>query len=189
MGILLSFMPFVLFAMIDRWVGVVPALAAGAALSAGFVLRDWLWRRRGVKLLELGMLALFGGLTLFGMLLRPDWPLAAVRLRLDAGLLLIMLVSLGIGRPFTLQYAREQVPAAAWTSPLFLRANRIITAVWVACFLVIVATDLLLLHVREIPANVAMSATATALIVAVVFTAWYPAHLRGQRPAARGLAD
>ena len=144
MGILLAFTPSVLFAVIDRWVGVASGLAAGTALSAALVLRDWLWRRRGVKLLELGTLLLFGGLTLVAVLLQPDWPLMAVRLSLDSGLLLIALVSLAIGRPFTLQYAREQVPPAFWASPLFLRANQVITAVWAACFLVTVAADLLL---------------------------------------------
>jgi hypothetical protein len=33
-----------------------------------------------------------------------------VRLRVDAGLLLIVLITLLVGKPFTLQYAREQVP-------------------------------------------------------------------------------
>lgn len=178
MGILLAFTPFVLFAVIDRWVGAAPGLAAGTALSAALVLRDWLWRRRGVKLLELGMLLLFGGLTLIATLLQPDWPIMLVRLSLDAGLLLIVLVSLAIGQPFTLQYAREQVSPAVWGSPLFLRANQVITAVWAACFVVIVAADLLLLYVPGVPAFVGIGATIAALIGAIRFTTRYPAHLR-----------
>lgn len=187
MGILLAFTPFVLFAVIDRWVGVASGLAAGTALSAALVLRDWLWRRRSVKLLELGTLLLFGGLTLVAVVLQPDWPLMAVRLSLDSGLLLIALVSLAIGRPFTLQYAREQVPPAFWASPLFLRANQVITAVWAACFLVIVAADLLLFYVPDVPAYVGIAATVAALGGAIRFTTWYPAHLR--RSAAGGPAS
>lgn len=42
--------------------------------------------------------------------------------------------SLALGRPFTLGIARTQTPEHVWKSPLFLRVNRVITAVWAAAF-------------------------------------------------------
>ena len=70
-------------------------------------------RRRGesVKILEIGSLVLFGLLVrVYAGSAAPPWTVATVRLAVDAGLLAIVLVSLAIGRPFTLQYARERVP-------------------------------------------------------------------------------
>lgn len=45
------------------------------------------------------------------------WPIAGVRLRVDLGLLPIVLLSMAIGRPFTLQYAREMTERAVWVWP------------------------------------------------------------------------
>lgn len=39
-------------------------------------------------------------------------------------------ITLLIGRPLTLQYAREQAPPEIWDHPLFMRLNVILTAVW-----------------------------------------------------------
>ena len=50
-----------------------------------------------------------------------------VRLRVDGGLLLIVLISLAIRKPFTLQYAREHTPKERWNDPGFIRSNVIIT--------------------------------------------------------------
>src|SRR5689334_12198735 len=57
---------------------------------------------------------LFGGLTLYAVLEEPTWSVIGVRLCVDSGLLLIVLVSMAVGRPFTLQYAREQVAREFW---------------------------------------------------------------------------
>ena len=51
---------------------------------------------------------LFGGLAVYALLGGPAWTVIGVRLRVDAGLLLIVLASMAVGRPFTLQYARER---------------------------------------------------------------------------------
>ena len=64
-----------------------------------------------------------------------------VRLAVDGGLLVIVLVSLAIGMPFTLQYARESVPKEFWTVPLFITTNQRITAAWAAAFAVMTAAD------------------------------------------------
>jgi len=89
-------------------------------------------RRRGeaVKILEVGSLALFGLLTAYTWLGAPTWTVATVRLAVDAGLLAIVLVSLAIGQPFTLQYARERVPEQFWALPVFFTTNVVITTIW-----------------------------------------------------------
>jgi hypothetical protein len=103
LGILLAFAPFLAFALIDRLSGPTEGLIAGAVVSAALLLRD-LIQGRTAKVLEIGTAILFGGLALYALLGRPSWSVVGVRVVVDAGLLLIVLASLVMRRPFTLQY-------------------------------------------------------------------------------------
>ncbi len=86
---------------------------------------------------------MFGALTAYTLLAAPAWSVATVRLAVDLGLLAIAGASPAIGRPFTLQYARERVPEAVWALPVFYTTNRLITAMWAGAFAVLVAADAL----------------------------------------------
>jgi hypothetical protein len=108
---------------------VTTGLISATVISILLFLRD-VFAHKNIKVLELGTLILFGGLALYAKLLVPTWSVIAVRLGVDAGLLLIVLASLAIRRPFTLQYAPEQVSMDLWSSPGFIRTNYGITAVW-----------------------------------------------------------
>lgn len=182
MGILLAFAPFLAFALVERLVGPVAGLVTGALVSLALLLRD-LAHGRPAKLLEIGTVILFGGLSLYAQAAAPGWSTIMVKLLVDAGLLLIVLASLAIGRPFTLQYAREQVPAAYWQTPQFLHVNRVITAAWALAFAVMVGAELMMLHAPGIPLRFGVIATILALAGAIWFTGWYP---RRQRRAAGG---
>lgn len=175
MKILLAFTPFIAFVIIERLVGVVPGLAAGAIVSAILILRDWMTGNRQVKILEGGTFILFAVLTAYEVLAGGvSWPIAAVRLRVDGGLLLIVLASMALRRPFTLQYAREQVASDLWQSPEFVRTNYVITAAWAVAFVVMVVADLALVYLSDWPHSIPIIATILALYAAIKFTAWYP---------------
>lgn len=160
--------------MVDRIFGSTEGLLAGFAVSAALLVRDWLSPNRAPKILEIGTAILFGALGGYALLRAPDWSIMGVRLAVDSGLLVIVLVSLAIRQPFTLQYAREQVPQAAWNSPEFIRTNDVITAVWALAFVVLVAADLILLYVPELPPRFGIILTILALVGAIKFTGWYP---------------
>ncbi len=121
---------------------------------------------------------LFGGLALLAILSGQAWDILGVRLRVDGGLLLIVLVSIAIRSPFTIQYAREETPKEFWRNPLFIRTNYAITCVWAMAILVMVAADLILVDVPAIPLWYGIVATILALTLAVTFTAWYPRLVR-----------
>ena len=93
-----------------------------------------------------------------------------MRLRVDAGLLLIVLASIIVRRPFTLQYARERVSRELWDSPEFVRTNYVITAAWADAFAVMVVADLVMLYVPTLPRWVGIAATVAALYGAFSFT-------------------
>ncbi len=177
MGILLAFAPFLAFALIDRLSGPTEGLIAGAVVSAALLLRD-LIQGRTAKVLEIGTAILFGGLALYALLGRPSWSVVGVRLVVDAGLLLIVLASLAMRRPFTLQYARERVAPELWGEPEFVRTNHVITAVWALAFAVMVVAELVLLYVPDIPPRAGIVAIVLALVGAVKFTGWYPERRR-----------
>ncbi len=78
--------------------------------AAALLARDAVSRERKVKVLEVGTVILFGALAVWKLLGQVNWSIVDVRLRVDIGLLLIVLVSMALRRPFTLQYAREGTP-------------------------------------------------------------------------------
>jgi intracellular septation protein A len=177
MNILLSFGPFILFAVLMRFGDVFFALIAAAALSALLIVRE---RRRGksVKILEAGTVGLFGGLAIFTAITRYDWTILEARLAVDAGLLAIVLGSLIARRPFTLQFAREEVPQEYWANPQFIATNYMISGVWAAAFVILVVADVVMAFFPTIPLWVGIVVTIVALAGAIWFTSWYPQRLR-----------
>jgi|SRR5215813_6586065 len=177
MSIVLDLVPFFVFFALMRLVSPVAGLVGALIASLLLCART---RRLGkvAKVLEVGGLMLFGLLVAYTMIAAPHWTVARVRLAVDGGLLAIALVSLAIDQPFTLQYARERVPEALWATPVFLRTNRIITAVWAGAFAVHVAADAAAEYAPAIPISIDVVASIAAFLAAVWFTRWYPARVQ-----------
>jgi hypothetical protein len=176
-SILLSLSPFAVFFALMRLVSPIAGLIGAFVVSVLLCTRE---RRRGgsVKILEIGSVALFGLLVAYTLLVAPRWTVATVRLAVDGGLLTIVLVSLAIGRPFTLQYARERVPEPIWALPVFFTTNRRITIVWAMAFAVHVSADAAAEFVPAVPLWLDIAASVAAFLGAVWFTRWYPAAVR-----------
>jgi len=186
MSVLLGLSPFIVFFVLMRGVSPAAGLAGALVTSALLVLR-MRRRRQSLKILEVGSLALFALLIAYTLAVRPVWTVATVRLAVDAGLFAIVAVSLAIGRPFTIQYAREQVAEQFWNTPQFMAVNRAISGVWGAAFAVMVLADLAAAYVAAIPIWADVAASVLAFAAAVTFTRWYPARVRRQVKAAFGV--
>ncbi|SFU96601.1 hypothetical protein SAMN02799631_03467 [Methylobacterium sp. 174MFSha1.1] len=171
MNLLVSFAPFFAFAVLIHLGYVEAALWAGALVAAALMLRDRLVLGRSLKILEAGTLVLFAGLAIYTRATGQTWTIPAVRLVVDAGLLVIVLASLAAGRPFTVQYARETTPPEVWSTPEFGRVNRAVTLAWAAAFAVLVLADAAMVFVPEIPRRLDILATVLALVGAYKFTA------------------
>jgi hypothetical protein len=178
MGILLAFAPFIVFAVVDRLVGSTAGLLAGALMAVVLLVRDWISVDRKPKIPEVGTAILFCGLALYAFMMQPDWSIVGVRLRVDTGLLILVVITMALGRPFTMQYEREQVAPEFWVSPEFVRTNYVITAAWALAFVILVLAELTLLFLPDVPPRVGTFAMIAALIGAVKFTAWYPEKRR-----------
>lgn len=178
MNLLLAFAPFIVFVVAERLFGIPAGLGAGAVTAAVLLARDLLAPGRSPKLLEIGTFLLFGLLCLYAMFIDASWSIAAVRLRVDAGLLLIVLVSMALRQPFSLQYARDRVERSHWEDPAFLRVNYVISGAWAIAFGVLVLADVVMVGMPGLAHTGAVLATVAALAGAAWFTDWYPQHHR-----------
>ena len=95
---------------------------------------------------------------------------------------MIAVGSIVIRRPFTLQYAREQADPEDWDSPLFMRINYVIAAVWCAAFSVTAVVGYIGDGPLHQPDNVWTNwiVQIGVLILAIKFTAWYPGRCCAQ---------
>jgi hypothetical protein len=178
MGILLGFAPFILFALLTN---ISVSLALWVAFAAAFAIgiRDFA-HTRILRVLDVGSTILFGLLALYAGFIQPSLSVQAVRLVVDCGLLLIAATSMAIRNPFTLQYAREQTPQEFWNTPVFIRTNYIITAVWTLAFLVTTAADATATFNKKFPLSLDIGVGLAALALAVIFTARYPVLVRAR---------
>lgn len=152
----------------------MPGSLYGAAISAALVLRDIITPNRSPKLLEIGTVVLFGALAIYAVLGGRTGTVFHVRLIVDSGLLLIVLISLAVGQPYTLQYARESVSRNLWSSPSFLKTHDVITSVWALAFFALILADVLLAYVPSVPPRVGILIIIAALYGAFKFTVRYP---------------
>jgi hypothetical protein len=184
MGALLGFAPFVAFALVEKMLGVLPGLAAGALISVALLVFDRLKGQREVNILEAGSAVLFTGLVGLALAIGGDaWSLWQVRLWVDGGLLLIVLASIAVGRPFTLHHARRRVSPEVAGSSRFLRTNKVLSRAWALAFALLVAADLLMVLHPETPVRVAIGMTVAGLAAAAWFTKSYTMRVRSQQVA------
>ncbi len=175
MRIILSFAPWILYGILIGYARVEIAVIASFVAACICELKG----------LKKGFILAWGTLLFFLFLLglvffRPDsLPLLHASLFSNGALAAISLFSLAINKPFTLQYAREQVAKEYWVSPLFIRSNQILTGVWALCFCA--STIGSLLHLYALISNSSYQTLlwgpfAFAIIFTRRFPSWYKQH-------------
>jgi hypothetical protein len=191
-GIFAAFIPWIVFWVLIGSVDVRVACVVPLVIVAVQALRT-VQSGAVPKVLELGTVVVFAVLTVLALVgddvFLDRWiqPLA------NGGLFLIALGSVVIGKPFALQYAREEVPPEVQDSPVFLRTTRTITLVWVAAFAAMTVSSLIppivdgdvTMH-DEDDALSALCYWVVPFVVlagAVLFTKWYPDEVRERSSA------
>ena len=177
MATFLILAPYGAFAVLMMTNSTALSLFASAAVCLAVIAVDAM-RGRSLKLLGAGTALIFASLGLYQVF--ADAPLGnlAVKIGVDSGLFLIGAVSLAIGRPFTLQYAREMTEPEIARLPEFVTANYVITSVWVAAFLLMVAANLLLINLPDLPLWSGLLIAFAIRNPVLYFTKWYPAYRR-----------
>lgn len=186
-GTLASFAPWIAYWILAGNVDLRIALLVASAIAA----LNTLHAMRGgsaPRVLDVGSALAFALLfvTAFvvdaALLQRWMQPLA------NGALCAIALVSVLIGRPFVLQYAKEEAPPEVWHEPLFLRTVNVITWVWIAAFAVMTVSSAMppmldagaSLHdeTQVVGAVFYWVVPAVALAGAMLFTRWYPERVQ-----------
>ena len=179
--------PFIVLASLLTVTTASISLFAGAAVALVLIGVD-LWRGRELKMLGAGSVAVLGGLGAYLGVIAHEWSDFSVRLAVDVGMLTIALGSLAIRKPFTMQYAREQVDAATTQEPSFLRVNYTLTWVWVAAMVLMLIADIFMIYFPHLPFWLGVVAIFAARNAAVTFTKWYSNRWIGKAAAADGPA-
>jgi magnesium-transporting ATPase (P-type) len=176
----MGFAPWILVSVVEGPGRVALAGALGGALALLICVAGAAVGVRP-KLLDVAAIIFFAALALVAALASPStqhwlglWSaeLCNVIIAAIAGL------SLAVGKPFTLQYAREQTERKYWHSALFLRINYVITAVWSAAFLLIAIVGYIGDGPLHQPDNIwtAWIIQIALIVLAIKFTGWYPDH-------------
>jgi hypothetical protein len=169
--------PYGAYTMLMLLTSAAVSVFAAAAICLATIAID-VARGRSVKMLAAGSAIVFAGLGVYLTLVDTALGTLPVKLSVDIGIFIISLGSMLIGRPFTLQYGLESVPAEIAAMPGFLRANYIITAAWAAATLLMAAANVVLLYVPGLPLWSSLAIAFAARYCALYFTKWYPEHCR-----------
>ena len=188
MMIFLILLPFGVFSALMLLTSAETALFASAATGLAVIAWD-AFRGRQLKMLGAGSVVLFLGLGCYLTLIVASLIASAIKLTVDAGVLVIALVSLAIRHPFTLQYAREVVDAETLALPGFIKANYIMTWAWTACMVLMMAGNILMIYLPGLPIWAGIAIAFAARNSTVYFTKWYPEYRKAKygTPAANAL--
>jgi hypothetical protein len=131
--LILAFLPLIVFSLLSRFlphgdIGIAGLAAAVTALAV-IVISHPIWPP---KILNTCSFVLFAVTAVLGFTLGQNddrwlatWGGAGVGLVLGAIILVLVPVM-----PFTEQFARESVPEAEWSSPIFKKINRVLSIGW-----------------------------------------------------------
>jgi hypothetical protein len=169
--------PYGAFAILMVLTSAAVSLFVSAAICLVVIAHD-LARGRSIKLLGAGSAILFTALAGYITLIDSSLSTAQVKLTIDAGMLAISLGSLIMGRPFTLQYAREVVDAETARRPEFVKANYVVSSAWALAFVLMAMANLLLIYIPALPIWSGIAIAFAARNSALAFTKWYPHHRR-----------
>ena len=178
--LLFSFAPWLCFMFIAQGsllrlkIGLVVALVLSVAMGA-------LGLHRGV-ILWAG-LAFFGYATAAVLGFEHMWTIQHMGILAHGTLALSTWYTLAVGRPFTLEYAKDHAPREMWTHPAFIATNNLLTGVWGAVFTLGALIAWLKMTVKVEPEWTWEVANYSLMVGCMAFTTWYPAWIKARRLA------
>jgi len=191
MTLFLILAPYGTFALLMMATSAAVSLFATAAICLATIAVDTFVRGRSIKILAAGSVVTFAAIGCYVLIADPGMSVSAVKFSADAGMLLVILASIAIRRPFTLQYALDEVDAETAKLPGFIRANYIISWVWAASMVAMMIGNVALIYVPGLPIWSSLLVAFAARNSAVYFTKWYPEHRKAKygAPPATALPD
>ena len=183
--LLLAFAPWLSFLVIAH--GSMFRLELGLAVALALsILMGVLRLHRGL-ILWVG-LAFFSAASVLVIVFKNMWTVQHMGVLANGALGLGTWVGVVIGKPFTLDYAKDHTDPSLWNSPLFLRTNNVIASAWGSAFTL--NALLAWLKMKQLFfSELTIELLSYAVLVGVaVFTQWYPAHLRRLQARQKAIA-
>lgn len=187
MTIFLILAPYGAFAILMMTTSAAVSLFATSAICLTVIAIDYFVRGRSIKILAAGSVVTFAAVGSYVTLIDSGLSVSAVKFSVDAGVLLVILGSIAVRRPFTLQYALEEVDAETAKFDGFMRANYIITWVWAASMLAMMLGNVTLIYIPGLPIWLSLLVAFAARNSAVYFTRWYPEYRKAKYAAPAAL--
>jgi hypothetical protein len=179
MTIFLILAPYAAFSLLMLVTAADVSLFTGAAICLVVIAYD-MARGRSLKILGAGSVIVFTAVGGYITEIDPDLSVSGIKFAVDSGIFLVTFGSILIGKPFTLQYAREAVDAETLKVPGFIKANYIITAAWTLAMLLMMAGNVALIYVPGLPLWSGLLVAFAARNSAVYFTKWYPEYRKAK---------
>lgn len=180
--------PWILFSVLSSPGRFEVAVSTALGLA---LLTLWLSHRRGQGVYALDVIGVlfFAVLAVVGLIADGG---TIDTLELWAGeltnmvLVVFVVATILVRRPFTLAYAKKDAPEEYWNTPLFLKVNYVISGVWAAAFAFNAVVGFIGDAVLKDPDNfwTAWVLQLAATFFAINFTEYYPDRATGDKPAA-----
>jgi uncharacterized membrane protein len=180
--LVVGFLPWIILAVLGNRFFV---LALGLALAVATVTTLRQAMRRSLKILDTVTFVFFVFVVVGVIGFR--WMILAIYMSLLVNLTLMAIAwgSLAAGTPFTIQYAREQVAPEFWQTPLFIRVNQWITAVWGLDFFLSAVVSAYR-HAAGDTSLASQYAWVLFSVGAALFTAYFPGWSRARALRLKG---
>lgn len=178
-GILRGFLPWIIFAVIAG----PPLTRLETALAVSLASVPIL----GYKQLRQGFFLTWGSLLFFGLslilvaFLKNIWVAWHMDVLARATLAAIAWASILAGKPFTLQYARQNVAQEYWHTPRFIHTGYLISTVWGIIFLIALGASLSRPYLEQIGGWLYHLLSTGTMIMGIIFTQWYVHRVRRAR--------
>ncbi|GEL22391.1 hypothetical protein PSU4_13450 [Pseudonocardia sulfidoxydans NBRC 16205] len=194
-----AFLPWIAFTVVAQRLAA-DGVAWSALIAVAMTVVALLWDRArnipmqlniysGVLFATMAVAGFVGGREVDQWLFEWGRPLVGVVLGL------LILATVGV-RPFTAEYAKKDLPREAWTSPVFVKINRVLSAAWGAAIVVIGLSGVVVAALEGQPTgtdspyllDLALNwvVPIVALVWAVHFTKTYPDRVTGSATARNG---
>jgi hypothetical protein len=175
MNILISFLPWIVFWILSGRVNIEITTSVALALVVILNIHDFM--THSVKILNIGTLIFFTGITIISFTRDSSWIEAYSAPVSNGFLFLISLFTIIIRKPFTIQYARQQIDASKWNSPIFYNINIMISLAWCMSFAISGIVWYFTMH-----DNFMIGIVAQVVIYAIVirFSKWYPKYIESK---------
>ena len=176
MAIIITLAPWMVFWALAPYSKIFTA--AGTALCLSFLINLRNILSGNTKVLPVGAFIFFLALTIASVTVRAPWFFTWAHTIANAAVTLTAIVSILIGKPFVLQYARDRVSKERWNSPKLFHESYVLSWMWVAFFGLMILTSSTFALLPSLPQWISTAIHWALFVIAMSFSYWYRAKCR-----------